>query len=179
MQRDDIAWLLVKASGLWLVIEGVYYLPAAVMTLHRWTEKDNGESLIAFLDSGIPLAIGLFLLFANVEPMLRAMGVERRGRATRADGEDAPTKAVQAAPRGLDRYDWLWVAFKVCGLLIAAYGVMTLAGIIPMGDAAIEGGILSYYLATGGIFVVVGLALLFGDAIWSLAARARHRSSGR
>ena len=35
MKRDDIAWLLVKASGLWLVIDGIYYLPPAVMTSSR------------------------------------------------------------------------------------------------------------------------------------------------
>ena len=83
--------------------------------------------------------------------------------------------AVQAAPRGLDRYDCLWVAFKVCGLLIVACGVMTLMRVMPMGDAAGIGFVFAYFLATGATFCVVGLLLLFSDVIWSLAARERHR----
>ena len=115
MGRADYAWLLVKAAGLWLLVRGVDYVAPAVMTLHRWSEKPTEDSLTAFLDAAVPIAVGLFLLFGSPAPLLRGMGV--RDEDPQA-GE--PDPAAPATRPGLGRFDWLWLACKVLGVWFVA-----------------------------------------------------------
>lgn len=86
MNRRDILWIALKLAGLYLITEGVAWIPDAVV---------EGD-LLHQLDAGVPLLAGLVLLGIRVS----GTGDAR----------------IAGLTGGMTRGDWFWLVCKSLGL---------------------------------------------------------------
>lgn len=86
MNRQDLLWLALKATGLYLIVDGLYYLP----------DTFAGAERVDYFDAYIPLAAGCLFLG------LRVSGGTGTGEITIVGG--------------MPREDWFWLICKALGL---------------------------------------------------------------
>jgi hypothetical protein len=96
MDRRDILWIAFKLAGLYLITEGVLWIPEAVV------DGEIGPQLSA----GVPLLCGLILLAVRVPPGVGA--------------------AFTLPPLSMSRQDWFWLVCKTLGVWSAIRALMQL-----------------------------------------------------
>ncbi|MCB9886273.1 MAG: hypothetical protein H6838_12330 [Planctomycetes bacterium] len=152
MNRTDWLWLTIKAAGIYLILVGIEQLSGPA--------ESNGQRLGALL----PLAIGLFVLFADPSRWLQRIV----GEAGPVQADPAQT-APATAPTALTREDWLWVGSKLLGAYLIANGMLTIGNMLTM--VIMSAGLVALMLIGSIAYLVFGCMLLFGDRLWRRACR--------
>lgn len=86
MDRRDMLWIALKVAGLYLITEGVIWIPEAIVE----------GTLVSKLDAAVPLLAGLVVLLIRVPSAREARALD--------------------LSLGMGRGDWFWLVCKALGL---------------------------------------------------------------
>ena len=151
MTREDVFWILTRATMLLLVVRAVEAVAPMLGALQ--------------MDSGLTRKQATEAVGAVVAPLLAAWALfafERR--------KAAPVEANQVT-LALRREDLLWVALKVFGAWMLVEGVSGGIGWILYGDVF---DVPLLWRTVSLLQVGLGAWFLFGDRLWRIAAGVKR-----
>ena len=149
MTRDDLSFLIEKATGLLLLVIGLEWLPGLIDGVLGSGVMTPSTRQLA-LHTLVPLAAGAFLLWRRRPP--------------------AVVPAAATSPSAMTRAEWLWVGLKMLGAFVMLYGF---GNLVSLPSWAMMGyGTFPLGVAVQQAFYLLGGAwLLFGTRVWRLACR--------
>mgnify|MGYP003663573840 FL=1 len=125
MNKQDYYWLAIRIAGLYLIVDGVRWLPTAI--------AEGG--LCNQLDVGVPIVAGALMLGIRVGGTTPAPKQDsaHKESGTVAQNEAAEqSEAVVKLHAGMTIDDWFWMACKVIGLWFAVQFVILLPMVVFM-----------------------------------------------
>jgi hypothetical protein len=145
MDRQDLLWIALKVAGLYLITEGVLFIPDAIVT----------GGLVNQLDAIVPVLAGCLLLGIRVATVARPEAAER-----------------PSVLGGMSRGDWFWLVCKTLGLWWTVHALLQVPTTIRFFTA---GATDTFVVVSVGIYLAAGLGLLLSNALPRMVARMDKR----